>query len=127
MDAEELCRHLIIWDEIPEQDSYKAFNTWFPHMRHLQWLLAQTRAAQAISERNRQNAKNKHHDTPKKNRLIAMVDMRTMTGHYAGNTTNQVLYDAAGVSRSAGKRTIASEIQSTRTYPHKDLPDWEET
>lgn len=40
VDAEELCRHLIIWDIIPGEDSFKAFNTWFPHMRRLQWLQA---------------------------------------------------------------------------------------
>ncbi|KAE9969104.1 hypothetical protein EG328_007058 [Venturia inaequalis] len=39
-DAAELCRHLIIWAELPEEDAYKAFNTWYPHMRRLQWLPA---------------------------------------------------------------------------------------
>lgn len=38
INAEELCRNLIIWAELPQEDAYKAFNTWYPHARRLQWL-----------------------------------------------------------------------------------------
>ena len=88
---------------------------------------AQTRATTALSKRKSQNASNPHHDTPKKIRVRAMIDMRNRTGHYAGNTTNTAIFDLAGVSRSAGKRIVSSDSLSERTFPYKDLPNWKET
>jgi hypothetical protein len=88
---------------------------------------AQTRARAALSERNSQNTRNSHYDTPQKNRVLAMIDMRKRTGCYAGNTTNQAIFDLAGVSLSAGKRIVSSDSLSQRTFPHKDLPSWKET
>jgi hypothetical protein len=40
IDEQELCRHLLIWADIPEQDSSKAFETWYPEMKRLQWIQA---------------------------------------------------------------------------------------
>jgi hypothetical protein len=87
----------------------------------------QTRAAQIISERNRRNASYTHHDTPKKIRVRAAVDMVKKANNYASNLTKQAIFVAAGVSSAAGHRILTQNLNSNRTFPHKDLPDWKET
>lgn len=88
---------------------------------------AQTRASQVISERNRRNAKNPHHDTPKKVRVRTAVDMVKNTNIYGSHVSKEAIFMAAGVSSSAGYRMLTENLDSNRTFPHKDRDFWKET
>jgi hypothetical protein len=83
----------------------------------------QTRAAQIISKRNRRNALYPHHDTPKKIRVRAAVDMVKKANNYASNLTKQAIFVAAEVSSAAGHRILTQNLDSNRTFPYKDLPN----
>lgn len=90
-------------------------------------MLAQTRAISAISERNRQNAKRSHHNTPTKVRIRSAIDIRNVTQSYAGNITNKAIFDKSNVSKSAGYRMLSKRTEINRRFSHTDLLSWKET
>lgn len=88
---------------------------------------AQTRTSQVISERNRRNARNPHHNTPQKARLKSAIKYRDLGHSFNGRLSNAAIFEAEGFSERAGRRALANTSVSERTFPYKDLKDWKET
>jgi transposase len=77
-----------------------------------------TRQESRLSEKNRQNASNPHHSTPKKARIRAaheQLQAHESTGYH---DTNIALFRRYDVAKSSGYRILASESanQSDRTF-----------
>lgn len=50
-----------------------------------------------------------------------------MSSTFNARLSNNAIFAAEGFSARAGRRTLADTSNSERTFPHKDLDNWEET
>lgn len=80
--------------------------------------MPQTRSQHILTERNKANASNPHHETPQKSRIREAARILRTTGTWNGRHNLQGVFEEYGVSRARGYAILNERTHTDRTFPH---------
>ena len=79
-----------------------------------------TRSEEALSQRNRANASNPHHNTPQKARIREAAFQLRTNGNWNGIYNLNGIFERQGVSKTRGYAILRENLDSDRTFPQEE-------